>query len=323
MFFQRLIKKIFKPSVVKVLVFNVQNLFLFIDDGSIPNLSELDEQKWKDLSHSLNRNKKLKDLYEIARVIEELDPDIVFMVEVGGVQSLRYFTTLFLKNRYKDMMIEGNSDRGIDFGYLIKNDFSYQCSIHSSKNSTIAKNEYFSRDCLELKVMDGKKVVLSTLGVHLKSKLDFRKKDYEGRRKRQKEVRALVRIFEKRKKWYGPDTPVMLLGDFNGVASTKYYEPEFSPIYQKTSLKDYLEIMNVPLDERFTHVYFAKGNRVQRQQLDYIFIEDKYGESIDENLSGVYRYPDQFGVDYTIDSIKEKVALPSDHFPVYMTLKLK
>src|SRR6185312_5880453 len=101
-----------------------------------------------------------------------IDADIVCMNEVGGEESLQNFARFFLGGKYTPFLIEGNSDRGIDVGYLIKTDFPLRPELRTHKNRPIqflypherqgdlfdetstkpAKSHYFSRDCAELRL---------------------------------------------------------------------------------------------------------------------------------------------------------------------------
>ena len=56
----------------------------------------------------------------IARTISEIDADITMLCEMGGLDSLDLFNTKYLNSQYYTSLLKGNSDRGIEMGYLIK-----------------------------------------------------------------------------------------------------------------------------------------------------------------------------------------------------------
>src|SRR5690606_24436372 len=145
--------------------FNVENLFVFMDRFNDQDLRQLPEKTWQSLSTSITQNKPLQKLWALARCIEEMNPDILCLNEVGGLESLENFNKHFLESRYESHLVEGNSHRGIDVGYLIKKDHAFKPLLISHKNRPIdflyphetegpgkSKSHYFSRDVAELRL---------------------------------------------------------------------------------------------------------------------------------------------------------------------------
>ena len=106
-------------------LFNVENLFLLFDQEIPAHFQKLNEAQWQKLSNSVYENKTLVKCNSIAQIIKENDPDIMMLCEIGGSDSLHNFNKLFLDNKYNVALLEGNSDRNIDVGYLIKKDVSF------------------------------------------------------------------------------------------------------------------------------------------------------------------------------------------------------
>jgi len=142
--------------------------------------------------------------------------------EVGGTESIEYFNSLFLDSKYEAHLIEGNSDRGIDVGYLVRKDLPFEAKIYSHKDRQIDLKynhdpkdvKYFmSRDVAELQLLVNDKPEYIFLLTHLKSKLDPEGIDKEGIIRRTAEAKLLTDIYLEREQDM-PDTPVFVCGDF-------------------------------------------------------------------------------------------------------------
>lgn len=335
------------PRRLRIVEFNVENLFILLDHYSGQDLQSVSEKDWKRFSASTIPNKPLMHVRQLARAVNELDPDILMLVEVGGRESLHNFNRLFLGNRYEVQLLEGNSDRGIDLGYLIKKDLPFTYDLISHKNRSIdflyphekmtletgydhlrsarVKSHRFSRDCLELRVFseDGGEPLMILLLVHLKSQLDRSRIDPGGRDRRRAELEKLVQIHGEIVDEFAGRVPVLVAGDFNGVAALPNPSDEFAAIYQKTKLLDCLEIAGVAHDERFTHQQLYRNRQGLEKQLDYIFVPPEWASFVDRQDTWVYRYRDEFGLTQIIPrNLFEKRVLPSDHYPVVLTLNL-
>ena len=105
---------------LKFALLNAENLFLLFDKKPDAHVLKLEEVQWQKLSTSVYENKPLRKLLELQKVILEINPDILMLCEVGGEESLKNFNELFLGNQYYTALMEGNSDRNIDIGFLIK-----------------------------------------------------------------------------------------------------------------------------------------------------------------------------------------------------------
>ncbi len=107
------------------LLLNAENLFLLSDQELKAEHLKLDPIRWRSLSTSIYENKPLDKLNQLTLVIKKSNPDVIMLCEVGGIESLTNFNRLFLNNAYSPVLIEGNSDRNIDVGYLIKKDLGF------------------------------------------------------------------------------------------------------------------------------------------------------------------------------------------------------
>jgi hypothetical protein len=325
-------------------LFNAENLFLLFDQPVPPHFQKLSELQWQKLSNSVYENKPLSKCLEIAQLIKENDPDIMMFCEVGGLESLKNFNEMFLNSAYSVALIEGNSDRHIDVGFLIKKTGSFYFDLATNKNrplnflypheTTSVKTGYpvkgvthfFSRDCAELRLFrsDRNQPFLIILLTHLKSRLDPERIDPGGTERRTAELRTALDLYNEISAQH-PNTPVIFAGDMNGFAGIPSTDPEFAAIYAETDLQDVLELANVSADKRSTFYQIKNGSKVDGKQIDYCFLPRSLKSNLKIESALVYRYKDEFGFSLdTPKSLEHKMKLPSDHYPLFFALeKLK
>ena len=178
---------LFESRGWRFISFNTENFFLYLDEVPIKDLREMNEVEWQKLSRSTLENKQLSKILEIARLIDDLQPDILCLSEVGGRESLANFSRYFLGDRYAPHLIEGNSDRGIDLGFLVKKNLPLKYDLISHKNRKLdflyphekmsketgythlrsgrVNGHRFSRDVVELRCYneDGAEFVIPTM----------------------------------------------------------------------------------------------------------------------------------------------------------------
>lgn len=333
---------------IKFLQINAENLFLYLDEQvSNAQLETLDEKQWQALSKASVPLKPLNKLRGLAQTILVEDPEFIAVNEVGGLESLENFNRLFLQDRYIPYLIEGNSNRGIDIGYLVHKQlgFKYLLLTHKSRplnfiypheedlNKYHDKNQqserkikthYFSRDVAELRVFseDSKEPKLILLLVHLKSKRDDDGIDPEGKQRRKAELNTLVDIYNERRKEFSKPIPTIVLGDFNGLARRTGTDPEFAKLYKETDLLDILEVAKVPADQRCTQLQILRAGGQIKLQIDYIFLSPELHNLVVPEKSYVAPLRNEKGEPYSSPrTLDERLFLPSDHYPVVATLK--
>lgn len=321
---------------LKCCLLNAENLFLLFDQKPQRNLQQYDETQWQKLSTSIYENKPLKKCFDLQKTLNDIDADIILLCEVGGPESLNNFNEYFLEKKYSPAIIEGNSDRNIDVGFLIKKDLNFYYDLLSNKHRPInylypherqsadagypAKltSHKLSRDCIELRLFerDREKPFLIFLLTHLKSRLDPERIDPGGQERRAAELKTVVEIYQELANKY-PQVPISLCGDLNGDASRSSPDQEFKPIYELTDLEDVLEHTQVKRELRSTFYQIRNGGRSEGKQIDYAFINPELKKYLKPQGSYVYRYKDEFG--FNIDaptSLDAKLQLPSDHYPL-------
>lgn len=327
---------IWKETIqLKFCLLNAENLFLLFDKTPTAEDLKLDEVQWQKLSNSIYPNKQLAKCKALSLIFQEMKADIIMFCEVGGLESLKNFNSLFLNNEYSTALVEGNSDRNIDVGFLIKKNMPFYFDLASNKNRSInflyhhEKNlkappeNKLSRDCVELKLFkkDLDRPFLNILLTHLKSRLDPEKKDPNGFERRKAEMKTVLDIQQELQDKQD-DVPLILAGDLNGNASRHFTEEEFKEIYTKSNLEDALELANIPVEKRATYYQVKNNAKTEGKQIDFCFLTPLAAKYLDPQTACVYRYKDEFGFEKDIpSSLDKKFELPSDHYPVVFTLK--
>jgi endonuclease/exonuclease/phosphatase family metal-dependent hydrolase len=227
-----------------------------------------------------------------ARVIAEVNPDILVLVEVESRPAVQHFHDEVLLPLMKrpygyNMVIDGNDERGIDVGILSR--FPIQ-QMRSHITDVTGKSRTFSRDCPEYYIEQPSGRELLVLANHFASKGS----DVSGKRRKVQSA-AAARIYKSLQKRF-PYTVVA--GDFNDypdsgaldallkktnlqdAMSLKQYAGEFPGTYQRATAKeknDYL-LLSPALRKRVEGVdVFRKGFYAPRkwESFDDINAENK------------------------------------------------
>ncbi len=326
---------------LKIGLLNAENLFLLFDQPLPTNYLKLEENQWQKLSQSVYDNKPLFKTKQIAATIKTMNVDILQLTEVGGLESLKNLNKYFLDDQYSPILIEGNSDRSIDVGFLIRktSDFYFDLMTHKNRplnflypHEKLSKKTNYppqitshkmSRDCAELRLFkkEVQKPFLILLLTHLKSPLDPERIDPSGTERRTAELKACVSIYNELQAEF-PSCPILLSGDFNGNASKNNTEPEFAELYAKTDLIDVLESAQVPTEQRITFIQIKSGQRSEGRQIDYCFIPKKLEPHLNKSTARVFEYQDEYGSNLKRpETLEQKMALPSDHYPLLFNLE--
>lgn len=337
---------------LKLMTYNVQDFFL---QTAFPvgrdQLHSLSDVHWAQLGEPDQELKPLSKVRAIARIIQQEDPDCLCLCEVGGLESLERFNTWFLDAAYVPYLVPGNSNRGIETGFLLKKSLPFSAEILSHRDwpvpfqylheedplaysvtALMAENfelgtpetRKLSRDLPVLHLYDAQgRCLLSVMGVHLKSGHDPQRFDPGGQKRRAGELKALVALYRKLQAEQGPEHPIVAMGDFNGNASREETAAEFLPLYEATDLEDALYLAGVPRYERHTQMTFY-GNKASARQLDYIFLSRSLHCRLDLRETYVYRYrlPEDGNLMMEPFSFQDRDLLPSNHYPVVCVVDL-
>ena len=178
-----------------------------------------------------------------ARVIKEVDADIIGIVEAEDRPSLVRFNKELLGGLNQHvMLVDGNDERGIDVGILTGDGFEIE-SIRSNVDTEDSTGIVFSRDCPQYEVRTPSGTVIHVLVNHFKSKSGG------GDTKRQRQatqVRLIVNDL------VAQGQHVIVLGDLN--------EGPAAPGSQAVNLASLFD-NNSPLVDCYSLAAFQLGNR--------------------------------------------------------------
>ena len=199
-----------------------------------------------------------------AKVIHEIDADIIALIEAESRPSLVKFHDDVLKLTHGDsydnvMLIDGNDDRGIDVAIMSRNGYQLD-SIRSHVDDRSGGSRIFSRDCAEyhFKTPGNDRLVL--LVNHFKSKGFGSAVANDKRRKLQ--AQRTKAIYDELRA--GGASNVAVVGDFNDTPDS---DP-LKPLVQDTDLKD--------ITEQPTFADGGRpgtfGNGTKSNKIDYILL---------------------------------------------------
>jgi endonuclease/exonuclease/phosphatase family metal-dependent hydrolase len=311
---------------LKLCEFNLENLFISMEYYRGQDLKTLSEEDWQSVALPQLRKiqKPLSKVWAVAETIEDIDPDILMLVEVGGRDSLSNLNRHFLGARFIPHFVEGNSRRAIDLGFLVKKGLPFRAETFSNKETPIEvdslQGKYvsrFSRDVAELRLSDDSGTALILLLTHLKSKLGS-PQDFQGKDVRTAEAFALARIYQRIRSDL-PGVPVVVGGDFNNNLASLELEHVL-----RTDLTDFHDILETPEEERFSLVHFDFAEKPNPQTLDYLLVSPELRDQIVGPKSFTYRYKGFYGIPHLPPgSFRERNQLPSDHYPLVLTVRLR
>jgi endonuclease/exonuclease/phosphatase family metal-dependent hydrolase len=196
-----------------------------------------------------------------ARVIQEVNADIIGVVEAEDRPAMVRFNADLLGGQYGHvMLIDGNDERGIDVAVMTRDGFSID-SICSNVDTTDDEGTVFSRDCPQYEIRTPSGTVVHVLVNHFKSQSGG------GGEKRKRQAVAVRKIVDR---LVADGKHVVVLGDLNeGPTAEGEHAENLAALYEDDS----------PLIECYSLAGFDVGPRLGtfdscgiRNRLDYIFI---------------------------------------------------
>jgi len=310
---------------LRICELNTENLFISLDHYQGGGIEHLSEKEWRHLAlpQLRRKQKSLKKLWSLSSAILDINADVLMLIEVGGKESLHHFNDLFLEKKYVAHFVESNSARTIDLAFLVKKNLPFEVEAISNRDMPIEVQAYqgafaakFSRDVAQLNLSKNHKLEMILLLTHLKSKISS-DRDFQGKDMRTAEAVALAALYEKARAQY-PDVPIVVGGDFNASLES----PELAPL-TRTDLTDLHDILQTPPDQRVSFVHFDYKKVAHPQVLDYLLLSPQLKTHIVPEKSGVYHYKSFYDIPYPQPKTPgERYMMPSDHYPVVLTLNL-
>jgi endonuclease/exonuclease/phosphatase family metal-dependent hydrolase len=246
-----------------------------------------------------------------ARVIGDVAPDILAVVEVESRPALKSFADVMLSDNGSGsfphaMVIDGNDDRGIDVGVLLRDGYAID-HIRSHVDDKDARGTIFSRDCPEYAVTcpGGERVV--ALVNHLKSKGFGSQRENDAKRRRQ--AVRVAQVYKALQK--AGESNIVIVGDFNDVPASA----PLAPLLKQTDLKDIS-----------AHPSFDNGGRpgtfgncTASNKIDYILLSPTLFSRV--QAGGIFRKGAWGGTNGTLwehyPGMTKKAEAASDHAAIW------
>jgi endonuclease/exonuclease/phosphatase family metal-dependent hydrolase len=252
-----------------------------------------------------------------AKVIRELNADIVAVVEAEDRIALKRFNDQLLKpiqSIYGGiMLIDGNDERGIDVGLLTKKASVIE-SIVSHVDDMKNGQRIFSRDCVEFTVRLSNTKTILVMVNHFKSKGFGNQADSDAKRKAQ--AKRAKEIYDLRRS-QGVDM-IAIVGDFNDSPASDPLKPLLG---SGSDLKDIFDHPNFQGDGR--PGTFGNAPNVS-SKIDYILLSPALFNSVIKG--GVERRGVWGGVNGTLfphfPEMTKAIEAASDHAAIFADLNL-
>jgi predicted extracellular nuclease len=259
---------------IKIASFNCENLFLRYKFSSTLSDKKKEEAVKNGFIIDSFMFQRITDKEKAltAKAIKETGADIVGLIEVENMDTLKNFCNQYLKEYKYKALIDGNDPRLIDVALISKIPFDNIATYQTMKLALHSK-PVFSRDCLEVNFTIAGKP-FSVFVNHFKSMLDKNAKTPAEARantaaKRKNQCKALLQILKKK---YGSNPgnhQWIVLGDLNDYNDSK---SSLKELYHSPWMVNVLE-EQLPQGENWTHYWDTTKVPVAERykQIDYLF----------------------------------------------------
>jgi len=191
-----------------------------------------------------------------AKVLKATKADILCVVEVEDLPTLRDFDAHLMSSRYKhELLIDAFDPRGIDVGLYSKYPFG---RVRTHMFEKVGSSRTFSRDCLEIEVVlpDNQPPIYMLLN-------HFKSKGYDDGTADDKRTRQAKRVKEILKDYDLTKDRVVVCGDFNDTPSSA----PLASLLGIANLHDVLELQyGADASKRWTYHYTSF------EQIDYLLV---------------------------------------------------
>jgi endonuclease/exonuclease/phosphatase family metal-dependent hydrolase len=303
-------------TVVRLATFNVENLFARFRFNSNIDAEKAVRDGW-------NAEETAFDIFSpeskriTAGAIKATEADVLALQEVENLDTLKRFRSQYLggSGAYPyALAIDGNDPRLIDVAVLSKHPLVH---FRSYAHLRQGRSPLFSRDCLEVDVLLGRKR-LTLFVQHYKSMMGGRA---ATRARRLAQVEATLDVVKARFGRSAGREPFVVLGDFNDYMQTDDEgEPAIEALVRWSQVENVVQ--RLPKEEQWTHYY---DDREKYSQLDYLLPSKALGDASADPPEIVRKGLPRRAKRYTgprLRGVGENLPKASDHCAVVANLKL-
>ena len=259
-----------------------------------------------------------------ARVIADVNPDILVLQEIEDRASLEEFNDEFLsrfgcKPFQKTCVMQGNSKRGQEIGILTRNGYEIQSVRSHIYYLNFLGEILFDKDLMEYEILTARGNSLWILATHLQDQTEY-KEHSDAIRKAQTEKIAEVyhKLYAEGKK------QIAVMGTLNTIS----YCNSLAPLLQRTNLKEVTKhpSFNVDFDKGKDAGYYSLGAYrmgVNIKQKDYLLLSPELFDKV--KSSGLNRkgiWPEKRPMWTVYPSINHKNHAASEHPAIWVDLSL-
>lgn len=253
-----------------------------------------------------------------ARVIMDINPDVLLLQEVEDRQSLIDFNQYYLndKARFSQvLLLSGNDQTGRDLGVMTKNGYEI-LRVRSYANTEINGQKLFDKDLQEYEIQTPKGKKFYVLSVHLEDHTG--NKDI-GKTRRRMQANKVAQVYKQLKE---EQKQVIVAGTFNQVSFCE----SIAPILRETDLRDLKCHRNffVEVDDGKDGEYYSLGAYrmgVNMKQMDYMLASPEIFRKI--RKSGLHRrgvFPSKKGQWSCYETLESQAHQASAHPALWMDL---
>tara|TARA_R100000935_G_C2841513_1_gene171350 strand:+ start:11990 stop:13147 length:1158 start_codon:yes stop_codon:yes gene_type:complete len=250
-----------------------------------------------------------------ARVIAEVNPDILILQEIEDRASLTEFNEEFLpkfkcKPFHNTFVVQGNDKRGQEMGLLTRSGIEILSVRSHSYDYKISRESIFSKDLLEYEIRSAKGNIIYILATHLQEQTEDKDISDNIREEQTKRIAEVYKqLYAKGKKH------IAVVGTLNAVS----YCYSLSPLLIKTNLKDITkhQTFQVDLDKGVDSGYHSLGAYrmgVNIKQKDYLLLSPELFNTVQSsglNRKGIW--PEKQPMWSYFPSINQKNQAASEH----------
>lgn len=253
-----------------------------------------------------------------AMVIRDVGADVLGVVEADSRPVLKMFSDSLLTSVGADpyeqvMLIDGNDDRGIDVGVLVRGRYPIE-HIRTHVFDTDSQGVVFSRDCCEYHLaMPGGALVM--LVNHLKSKGYSAPDDPIGAKRRIRQATRIAQIYQDLRN--SGAEHITVIGDLNDDPASA----ALRPLLNETDLRDISTHPSFDFGNR--RGTFGSGN--EKEKIDYVLLSPAlYARATGGGIfrKGVWRGPRTENPWPIYDTLTAEVHAASDHAAIYADIDL-
>ncbi|MFN4763765.1 hypothetical protein ACKGJN_11615 [Gillisia sp. Q332] len=258
-----------------------------------------------------------------ARVIADVNPDILILQEIEDRASLAEFNEEFLPRYCKPFqqtfVVQGNDKRGQEIGVLTRNGFQIKSVRSHIYDLNSPGDSVFDKDLVEYEIRTAKGNFIWILATHLQAQTEDKNFSDDTRIGQTEKIAEVYNhLYSEGKKH------IAIVGTLNAVS----YCYSLSPLLLKTNLKDVAKhpSFNVDFDKGKDAGYYSLGAYrmgVNIKQKDYLLLSPELFTKV--RSSGLNRkgiWPDKRPMFSVYPNITHKNLAASEHPAVWVDLSL-